>query len=225
MDDAIERRESASLPSAPGKAAQPRAAHPVIVRIMHWLAAAAIICMILSGWQIYNASPLLPFTFPSWMTLGGWLAGGIAWHLTGLWLLVADGLLYLVYGIVSGHFHHDFLPVTPGAVLRDLGRALTGRLGHRLGHYNAVQRVLYLGVILLVTFTVLTGLSIWKPVQLSWLTGLFGGYDLARELHFSAMCLIVAFLIVHLTLVAIFPRTLLSMIVGLRKHGDAKDRP
>ncbi|HVO15308.1 MAG TPA: cytochrome b/b6 domain-containing protein [Alphaproteobacteria bacterium] len=211
---------------APGAAAPARpAAHPLPVRIMHWLGAAAILCMILSGWQIYNASPLLPFEFPSWMTLGGWLAGGIAWHLAGLWLLLLDGLLYLIYGFASGHFRRDFLPLDPRLVLRDLGRALTGRLAHRLGHYNAVQRLLYAGVLVVVVFTVLTGLSIWKPVQFAWLTDFFGGYDRARVLHFSAMCLIVAFLAVHLILVAIFPRTLLAMIAGLRRQDEAEEKP
>jgi thiosulfate reductase cytochrome b subunit len=218
------RKTAGAASDAPAAQKRP-AAHPLVVRVMHWIAAAAVICMILSGWQIYNASPLLPFVFPRWMTLGGWLGGGIAWHLTGLWLLLADGLLYLVYGFASGHFRRDFLPISPLGVLRDLGLALTGRLGHRLGHYNAVQRLLYLGVIVLVVFTVLTGLSIWKPVQLAWLTGLFGGYDLARVLHFSAMCAIVAFLVVHLTLVAIYPRTLLAMVVGLRRQDDGKGRP
>jgi len=218
-------RNPASL-GAPSPAMPARsAAHPPILRVMHWIGAAAVLCMILSGWQIYNASPLLPFVFPAWMTLGGWLAGGIAWHLAGLWLLLADGLLYLTYGFASGHFRRDFLPLDPRLVVRDLGRALTGRLAHRLGHYNAVQRLLYAGVLLVIVLTVLTGLSIWKPVQFAWLTDLFGGYDRARVLHFSAMCLIVTFLVVHLTLVAIFPRTLFAMIVGLRRQDDAEDRP
>jgi thiosulfate reductase cytochrome b subunit len=82
----------------------PVLAHPLPVRIMHWIGAAAVTCMILSGWAIYNASPLLPFTFPRWMSLGGWLGGGIAWHLSAMWVLFADGLAYLGYGIVSGHF-------------------------------------------------------------------------------------------------------------------------
>jgi thiosulfate reductase cytochrome b subunit len=68
-----------------------RPAHPLAVRIMHWIGAAAVICMILSGWAIYNASPSLPFTFPCWMTLGGWLAGGIVWHISAMWVLFADG--------------------------------------------------------------------------------------------------------------------------------------
>jgi thiosulfate reductase cytochrome b subunit len=202
-----------------------RSAHPLIVRVMHWIGAFAIICMILSGWQIYNASPILPFVFPQWMALGGWLAGGIAWHLSAMWVLVADGLAYLVYGIASGHFRRDFLPIGPRTVGHDLIQALRLRLGHRLGEYNAVQRLLYVGVIVVVILTVLTGLSIWKPVQLGWLTDLFGGYDIARCIHFTLMSLIVGFLLVHLSLVAFFPRTLISMLVGLGRDGSADTFP
>jgi thiosulfate reductase cytochrome b subunit len=200
--------------------ARARPAHPAIVRVMHWIAAFAILCMILSGWQIYNASPILPFVFPRWMTLGGWLAGAIAWHLAAMWLLVLDGLAYLAYGFLSGHFRRDFLPIGPRAMARDLGLALRLGLPHRLGHYNAVQRLLYVGVIVVVLLTVLTGVSIWKPVQLAWLTDLFGGYEVARRIHFVMMSLIVAFLFIHLSLVALFPRTLLSMAVGLRRERD-----
>ncbi len=193
-------------------------AHPVIVRVTHWVGAYALICMILSGWQIYNASPILPFVFPRWMTLGGWLAGGIAWHLSAVWLLLADGLVYLCYGVISGHFRRDFLPIGPRLVGRDLGQALRFRLGHRLGYYNAVQRLLYAGVIVVAFLVMATGLSIWKPVQLGWLTSLFGGYDIARRIHFALMCLIVGFLLIHLTLVALYPRTLVSMVVGLPRN-------
>lgn len=205
--------------------AKPQAAHALIVRVMHWIGALAILCMILSGWQIYNASPILPFVFPEWMTLGGWLGGGIAWHLSAMWLLVADGLAYLIYGIASGHFRRDFLPISPRAVGHDLTQALRLRLAHRLGHYNAVQRLLYVGVIVVIILTALTGLSIWKPVQLGWLTELFGGYDIARRIHFALMSLIVGFLLVHLSLVAVFPRTLVSMLFGLRRDGNADSHP
>jgi thiosulfate reductase cytochrome b subunit len=205
--------------------ARARPAHPAIVRVMHWIAAFAILCMILSGWQIYNASPILPFVFPRWMTLGGWLAGAIAWHLAAMWLLVLDGLAYLAYGFLSGHFRRDFLPIGPRAVARDLGLALRLGLPHRLGRYNAVQRLLYVGVIVVAVVTVLTGVSIWKPVQLAWLTDLFGGYEVARLIHFAMMSLIVAFLFVHLSLVALFPRTLVSMVVGLRRKRDTDILP
>lgn len=193
------------------------AAHPLILRLTHWVGAFGLICMILSGWQIYNASPILPFTFPEWMTLGGWLAGGIAVHLSAMWLLLADGVVYLSYGVVSGHFRRAFLPIGPREVGRDLGQALRFRLHHRLGQYNAVQRLLYAGVLVVVVLTIATGLSIWKPVQLGWLTWLFGGYDIARRIHFALMGLIVGFLLVHLTLVTIYPRTLVSMTIGLRR--------
>jgi thiosulfate reductase cytochrome b subunit len=191
-----------------------RPAHPLPIRIMHWIGAASVICMMLSGWAIYDASPSLPFTFPRWTTLGGWLAGGIAWHISVMWVLFVDGSAYLLYGFLSGHFRQDLRPLEPRAVIADLVAALTGRLGHSLGHYNAVQRLLYVGVIVLICCSIATGLSIWKPVQLGWLTDLFGGYPIARGIHLAAMICIALFLIVHLTLVVIFPRTLVAMVVG-----------
>ena len=148
------------------------------------------------------------------MTLGGWLAGGIEWHVTVMWVLFADGVAYLLYGFLSGHFRRDLRPLGPRAVIVDLAAALTGRLGHRPGHYNAVQRLLYVGVILLIGCSVATGLSTWKPVQLGWRTGLFGGYPFARGIHLAAMIGIALFVAVHLTLVVIFPRTLIAMLAG-----------
>jgi thiosulfate reductase cytochrome b subunit len=190
---------------------------------MHWIGATAVICMILSGWAIYNASPSLPFSFPAWLTLGGWLAAGIAWHLSAMWVLFADGVAYLGYAILSGHFRRDVRPVGPKAVLRDLGGALRLRLGHRLGHYNAVQRLLYTGVIVVICLSVVTGLAIWKPVQLGWLTALFGDYPMARHIHLAMMALIIGFLVIHLVLVALFPRTLISMLVPLRAEPETHD--
>ena len=181
---------------------------------MHWIGATSVICMMLSGWAIYNASPSLPFTFPRQTTLGGWLAGGIAWHISVMWVLFVDGAAYLIYGFASGHFRRDITPRGPRAIIRDMWAALTGRLGHRLGQYNAVQRLLYAGVITAICVSVLTGLSISKPVQLGWLTDLFGGYPIARGIHLAAMICIVLFLIVHLTLVAIFPRILVAMLTN-----------
>ena len=192
-----------------------RSAHPPAIRVMHWIGAVALICMVMSGWQIYNASPLFPFIFPGWMALGGWLGGAIAWHLAAMWLLAADGLCYLAYGLASGHFRRKMLPIGPRSFGQDFMAALRFRLAHRLGHYNAVQRAFYLGVIAAVIVSVATGVSIWKPMQLAWLTDLFGGYDTARYVHFFAMSAIVAFLLVHVALVALYPRTLVSMTVGL----------
>jgi thiosulfate reductase cytochrome b subunit len=201
-----------------------RPAHPLPIRIMHWIGAISVLCMMLSGWAIYNASPSLPFTFPRWMTLGGWLAGGIAWHITVMWALFADGVAYLLYGFLSGHFRRDLRPLGLRAAIVDLVAALTGRLGHRLGHYNAVQRLLYVGVILLICCSVTTGLSIWKPVQLGWLTDLFGGYPFARSIHLAAMIGIALFVVVHLTLVVIFPRTLIAMLAGKAAEPEERAR-
>jgi len=189
-------------------------AHPATIRFLHWVWVYAIGCMVFSGWQIYNASPSLPFTFPRWTGLGGWLGGALAWHFSAMWLLALAGAAYLAYGFISGHFRRDLGIPTPRTVAKDLWSALTFRLGHRIGHYNAVQRLLYLGVIGALLLQVVTGLAIWKPVQLSALVGLFGGYPIARNIHLAIMFLIVAFIIVHVVLVAIFPHTLVSMIIG-----------
>jgi thiosulfate reductase cytochrome b subunit len=189
-------------------------AHPATIRFLHWVWVYAIGCMVFSGWQIYNASPSLPFSFPRWTGLGGWLGGALAWHFSAMWLLALDGMAYLAYGFISGHFRRDLGIPTPRAVVRDFWSALTFRLGHRIGHYNAVQRLLYAGVIGALLLQVATGLAIWKPVQLRALVGLFGGYPIARNIHLAIMFLIVAFVIVHILLVVIFPRTLVSMIVG-----------
>lgn len=192
--------------------------HPVPIRIMHWVGVYAMGCMIFSGWEIYNASPSLPFLFPRWTGLGGWLGGALAWHLSAMWLLAVDGLVYLVYGVVSGHFRRDLRPPSVSAFARDLWAALRFRLTHRLGHYNAVQRALYVGVILAIVLQVLTGLAIWKPVQLAWLANLFGGYPIARNVHLAIMFYIVAFVVVHVMLVAIHPRTLKAMIVTTERE-------
>jgi thiosulfate reductase cytochrome b subunit len=190
-----------------------RASHPLILRFTHWIGAAAMITMILSGWAIYNASPLLPFLIPSGMTLGGWLGAGIAWHISAMWVLIADGVVYLAWGLASGHFRRDLLPLSAAGFVRDLRAALAFRLKHDRG-YNAVQRALYVLVLLAGVGLVLTGLSIWKPVQLGWLTWCFGGYDVARRIHFTLMCGVVLFLVIHVALVALVPRTLRDMVLG-----------
>jgi thiosulfate reductase cytochrome b subunit len=192
----------------------PTVAHPATIRFLHWVWVYAIGCMVFSGWQIYNASPSLPFSFPRWTGLGGWLGGALAWHFSAMWLLAVEGMAYLAYGFISGHFRRDLGIPEARAVVRDFWSALTLRLGHRIGHYNAVQRLLYAGVIGALLLQVATGLAIWKPVQLGGLVDLFGGYPIARNIHLAIMFLIVAFVIVHIVLVAIFPRTLVSMIVG-----------
>jgi thiosulfate reductase cytochrome b subunit len=188
---------------------------PAWVRVVHWINALAMILMITSGWQIYNASPLFGFSFPSSITLGGWLAGALLWHFAAMWLLMVNGLVYLVLGFVTGRFRKKLLPITPGGVISDAKAALTGKLSHDdLTRYNYVQKLLYTGIIVVGIVIVLSGLSIWKPVQLQWLTALFGGYDVARYVHFVCMSAIVAFLIVHIALAVLVPKSLRAMIIG-----------
>src|SRR2546421_4190984 len=162
--------------------------HPLVVRITHWINVLAVLMMITSGWTIYNASPLFAFSFADAITLGGWLAGALQWHFAAMWLLVLNGLVYVTYGIASGHFRRKLLPITPRAVLHDIGEALRGRLAHAdLSVYNAAQRAAYVALILFLIVLILTGLSIWKPVQLYWLASLFGDYEGARYFHFFAL--------------------------------------
>jgi thiosulfate reductase cytochrome b subunit len=198
-------------PAAPARAV----IHPVWVRVTHWINVVAMIVMIGSGWEIYNASPLFPFVFPRGITLGGWLAGALLWHFAAMWLLAVNGLVYLVLGVLTGRFRRKLVPIHPADVLSDARAALTGKLNHDdLSVYNAVQKLLYLGVILAGIVIVLSGLAIWKPVQLQELTALFGGYDAARYVHFFAMATIVGFLIVHVIMALLVPKSLRAMITG-----------
>src|SRR6185312_14248531 len=189
--------------------------HPLVVRITHWLNLLAVLIMITSGWQIYNASPPFGFEFPPQITLGGWLAGALQWHFAGMWLFVLNGLVSLAYGIISGHFRRKLLPISPGAVLRDIRQALRGHLAHDdLSVYNAAQRAAYLALIVALVVMVLTGLVIWKPVQFYWLGRWMGDYEGARYLHFFAMSAIAFIVLVHVIMVALVPRTFPTMFTG-----------
>src|SRR5215469_13405880 len=190
--------------------------HPRWVRITHWINALAMFVMIGSGWQIYDASPLFGFlNFPPQLALGGWLAGALLWHFAAMWVLVINGIVYVTLGFATGRFRRKLLPIRPRAVLKDFLAALRGRLAHDdLGVYNSVQRLLYAGVLLAGVVIVLSGLSIWKPVQFKYLTVVFGGYDTARYVHFFAMTAIVAFLAIHVALALIVPKSLRAIIFG-----------
>ena len=190
--------------------------HPLLVRICHWINVFAVLVLVLSGWKIYNASPLFEsFRFPAELTLGGWLAGALQWHFAAMWLLALNGLVYLAYGIASGHFRRKLLPISPRAVIEDVSQALHGRLKHEdLSVYNAAQRAAYLALIVALVLLVLSGLAIWKPVQLQELAALMGGYEGARLVHFICMAATVLIVIVHVVMVALVPRTLPTMITG-----------
>jgi thiosulfate reductase cytochrome b subunit len=205
----------ASVETAPA-AERPRIViHPAWVRITHWINALAMLVMIGSGWEIYNASPLFPFTFPKSVTLGGWLAGALLWHFAAMWVLAINGLVYLALGFMTGRFRRKLWPIRARDVAADLKAALTFRLSHDdLSIYNSIQRLLYLGVIVAGVVIVASGLAIWKPVQLQELTALFGGYEPARYVHFFAMAAIVGFLAVHVVLSIIVPKSLRAMVTG-----------
>ena len=202
--------DAASAPEQPAMVI-----HPRWVRITHWINALATIVMIGSGWEIYNASPLFGFVFPKSITLGGWLAGALLWHFAAMWLLAINGLIYVVLGLVTGHLRVKLLPIRPREVIADARAALTLQLSYAdLTVYNAVQKLVYVGVLLAGVIVVLSGLALWKPVQLQELTALFGGFEAARYVHFFAMAAIAAFVVLHVVMALIVPRSLRAMITG-----------
>jgi thiosulfate reductase cytochrome b subunit len=189
--------------------------HPAWVRVTHWINAAAMVVMTGSGWQVYDASPLFAFRFPSSITIGGWLAGGLLWHFAAMWVLAANGLVYVVLGVATGRFRRRLLPIGLSAFAADLRAALTGRLSHDdPAIYNAIQKALYVGVLAAGLVIVASGLAIWKPVQLKVLTALLGGYETARLVHFFAMAAIVAFTVIHIVMAFVVPKSLRAMIIG-----------
>jgi thiosulfate reductase cytochrome b subunit len=211
---------------------KPGSTHPPIVRLTHWINAVAMFIMIGSGWRIYNDSPLISdFYFPDWISIGGnpdvsdrlWqnhASGALLWHFAGMWLLVINGLVYVSYGFYSGRFRRMLLPITVAGVRQSIVDALRLKLEHTVGVYNHVQRLLYVGVLALGVLVVLSGLAIWKPVQFQELTALFGSFQGARWVHFLCMAGICLFVVVHVTLAILVPRTLLSMLTG-RSEGHS----
>ena len=193
--------------------------HALFVRVFHWVNALGMTLMIMSGWRIYNASPLFDFKFPGGITLGGWLGGALQWHFAAMWLLVINLLIYVIVGFASGHFRRRFTPVSPSSVLGDMGKALKGKLPHSTTTYNAVQKAAYIGVLLAIILTIVSGSVVWKPVQLQELAILMGGYEGARLVHFLCMTAICAFIVLHLTLVLLVPSTLIPMIIGWAHKG------
>ncbi len=197
--------------------------HPLAVRLLHWVNAFAVIVMILSGWRIYDAAPIWSFEFPRDLTLGGWLAGALAWHFAAMWLLCANLFAYLLYGALSGHFRRRLAPLSPVAAWRDIRAALAGRIPHAPGHYSAAQRIAYLFSILALVLAILSGLALWKPVQLQGLAALMGGYEGARRLHFLVMAALVAFLILHVGLAVTIRGVLRAMVTGRMEPSKERD--
>lgn len=189
--------------------------HPLWLRICHWVNALAMLIMLTSGWRIYNASPLFNFQFPDAITLGGWLGGALQWHFAAMWLFTVNGVVYVLMNFISGRWRRKFWPLSVSALFRELYLALTGRLKHQEpARYNTVQKVTYLTVTVIGGLLILSGLVVWKPVQFSFLSVLFGGYDNARLVHFIFMSLVGLFTGLHLLMVVLVPGTLVTIIRG-----------
>ncbi len=136
---------------------------------MHWVNALAMIIMIGSGWKIYNDEVLFGWLhFPEWSTIGGEAQGALQWHFFAMWILMLNGLFYLGYGTFTGRFRRKLFPIRPRAVIAEIRDALRLRLVHDdITRYNAVQKLLYAGIIVVIVIQVLSGWAIWKPMQLS----------------------------------------------------------
>ncbi len=205
--------------------------HHWIVRLTHWVNTVLLVGMVASGLQIYNAyerfglrgtrlaapNPFDMHPFPHWMRLGGWLAGGLNWHFFLMWPLVLNALLYLAYLAWSREWRSlIFRPRDVGpAIQMQLDSLRVIREHPPQGKHNPLQKAAYCFIFLLGILSVLTGLALWKPVQLAWLTEFFGGYEWARYWHFVAVWVFVAFTLVHVVLVfAVDPPSLKAMITG-----------
>jgi len=193
---------------------------------MHWINAVAIFIMIGSGWKIYNDDVIFGFLhFPDWIVIGKWAQYGLQWHFFGMWIFVLNGLAYIAYGIASGRFRRKLFPISVRELFATVGEALRFHLRHDdLTHYNAVQKVLYLGVMLVGVLIVISGLALWKPIQFSELAGLFGSFQTIRLVHFLCMSAIVAFILVHVTLALLVPQSLVAMLTGGPAVDDGKLR-
>jgi len=205
--------------------------HHGLVRLAHWLNAIFLAGMIGSGLQIYAAFPHFgprgaPYpvpnpwdgeSLPEWSRLGGWLAGGLNWHFALAWPFVITGLVYLGFLAFTGEWRSLlFRPrdVRP-AVDMQLYYLRLRREHPPQGKHNPLQKAAYTGIVVLGAISVLSGFAIYKPVQLSWLTALFGGYELARYWHFVTVWVFVGFTLLHVALVLLVdPASLRAMITG-----------
>ena len=193
-----------------------RRLHPLPVRIMHWINAAAMLVMIGSGWGIYDDFVIVNgLHFAPYLRLGSWAAPSLLWHFAGMWLLAINGLAYLIYGAVTGRLRERLLPIRMSEVLQTLRDTMHLRIEHGdLTVYNAVQKLLYVIVIVAGVSQIVTGLCVWKPIQFSVAVAVLGGFQAARIEHFIGMAVIVGFLVVHVALSILVPRTLWAMVSG-----------
>ena len=202
------------------------AAHPLWVRVVHWINALAFFVLLTSGWQIYNADPFWSAPFPSWLTLGGSLPGALQWHFSAMWVLAGNGLVAITLLLWSGRLRELYLPLRWRWLWRDTkarAAALASQHEHGHGQRNTMQKLAYGSVLALLDVEVLSGLAIWKPVQLQWLSACFGGYESSRRVHFVAMALLASFVTGHVVLALRSPRLLLQMI-AVRPHAEPKPK-
>jgi thiosulfate reductase cytochrome b subunit len=204
--------------------------HHWIVRLTHWVNVVALTIMVGSGLRIFNAYPRFARrgeTFccypwegtpiPANLTFGGWLAGARNWHFAMMWVLVINGLIYLGFIYLHGEWR-DLVPRR--GYFRDAWEMLKFYLFARRVHpvqgkHNALQRGTYFILPWVGLLAVLTGIAIWKPVQLAPLTDLFGGYVWARYWHFMAMLLLVALSFIHIFMVfTVDPYSLRAIVTG-----------
>jgi thiosulfate reductase cytochrome b subunit len=183
---------------------------------MHWTNAVAMIVMITSGWGIYDDSVIISgLHFGHSFRLGSWAAESLLWHFAGMWLLALNGSIYLAYGFATGRFRERLLPIRLAEVRKTIAETLRFRIAHDdLTVYNGVQKLLYIVVIIAGVSQVVTGLAIWKPVQFSGLVSVLGGFQGARIIHFIGMSIIVGFLLVHVALSLLVPKTMWAMLAG-----------
>ncbi len=214
-------------PMAPKPSAKKRQLHPFPLRVMHWVNAVFMIIMIMSGWQIYNDEVLFGWLhFPSWMTMGAGPQGGLLWHFFAMWILVINGIAYTGYGLRTRRFRRMLFPIRIADVIAEVRNALQLKLHHDdLTQYNPVQKLLYLGVLVVIVIQILSGLVIWKPIQFSELTFLFYNFQGARLAHFFCMVAIVGFLVIHVVLALLVPETLKAMWTGGPMVDGETDRP
>lgn len=204
--------------------------HHWVIRVTHWLNVVALGLMITSGLRIFNAYPAFarkgesfccyPFEgtpIPAWLTFGGWLAGARNWHFAAMWLLFANGIVYLSFIYLHGEWR-DLVPRRGDP--RDMWEMIKfytfARRDHpHQGKHNALQKATYFSLPIFGALAVLTGLAIWKPVQLAPLTNALGGYVWVRYWHFLVMVVLVLLSVAHVVMVfAVDPYSLRSMITG-----------
>jgi thiosulfate reductase cytochrome b subunit len=207
-----------------------RRAQPFLIRLGHWLNAPLLVFMAGSGLQIFSAYPSLgsrgalyawyPWQGtapPAWLRFGGWLAGARHWHFALAWFLILNGAVYVTYMLVRGEWRRrTFQPHrdAKNALLMMAYYLRIRRAPPPIDFYNGLQRLAYSSVVLIAAVEILSGLAIYKPVQLHWLTALFGGYDGARAVHLLGLSMLGLFTAVHLVMVALHPRAILEMITG-----------